>query len=288
MIPYAPALFNQHYLSLPFLRNFLYTMSTLWAVRACVPMREASRVRRPARVRIGGRVDRFFLLGVILSAGMHTAVIARVHAPGERGCAYESAVGLELRYVETVEVSGEVPPQLGGGEAPGAVFAQPGGDAPVAYAGRAADLLPQRGRGTAASARAQFAPAAMQGTGEVLRASVQETLQPLLAENSLNDAAFSEAVRRYKTRLETILERESRLAYPDPARENGREARLQIRFILRQDGSLESVELPPSCGGFERELVAGLKKAARHFPAFPEEIRCSRLTFCWPVSFNLY
>jgi len=243
-------------------------------------------------VRIGDRVDRFFLLGVILSMGMHTAIIARVCIPGERGCAYESTAGLDLRYVETVEVSGEVPPQTGGGEAPGAFFAQLGeaygGGAPVAYAGRATDALPQRGRGTAASARAQFAPAAMQGTGEVLRASVQETLQPLLAENGSHDEAFSEAVRRYKTRLETILERESRLAYPDPARENGREARLQIRFILRQDGSLESVELPPSCGGFERELVVGLKKAARHFPAFPEEIRCSRLTFCWPVSFNLY
>jgi TonB family protein len=237
-------------------------------------------------------VDRFFLLGVILSAGMHTAVIARVRVPGERGYAYESPAGLELRYVETLGVPGEVLPQTGGGEAPGDVFAQPGGayggDASVAYAGRAADEFPQRGRGTAASARAQFAPAAMQGTGEVLRASVQETLQPLLSENSPQDAAFSEAVRRYKTRLETILERESRLAYPDPARENGREARLQIRFILRQDGSLESVELPPSCGGFERELVAGLKKAARHFPAFPGEIKCSRLTFCWPVRFNLY
>lgn len=237
-------------------------------------------------------MDRFFLLGVILSMGMHTAVIARVRVPGERGFAYESPAGLDLRYVETVEVSGEVPPRSGGGEAPGDVFAQPGGsyggDASVAYAGRAADALPQRGRGAAASARARFAPAAMKGTGEVLRASVQEILQPLLAENSLKDAAFSEAVRRYKTRLETILEKESRIAYPDPARENGREARLQIRFILCQDGSLESVELPPSCGGFERELVAGLKKAARHFPAFPEEIRCSRLTFCWPVSFNLY
>ena len=129
---------------------------------------------------------------------------------------------------------------------------------------------------------------AMRGTGEVLRASVQETLRPLLDEGDSPDAEFSEAVCRYKARLEAILDRESRIAYPDPARMGGREARLQIRFSLRKDGSLESVELPPRCGGFEQELVAGLRKAARHFPAFPEEIDCVRLTFCWPVSFNLY
>jgi TonB family protein len=244
-----------------------------------------------ARVRIGGGVDRFFLLAVVLSAGMHTAVVARVRVPGERGFAFEPPEGLELRYVETVEVSGEAPPQPVRGDTPVAFLAYPdgayGGDAPVARSGREANASEPRGRGTAAPAGVRFPPAAMQGTGEVLRASVQQTLRPLLVEDSPQNGAFSEAVRRYKTRLETILDRESRLAYPDPARENGREARLQIRFILRQDGSLESVELPPSCGGFERELVAGLKKAARHFPAFPEEIRCPRLTFCWPVSFNL-
>lgn len=237
-------------------------------------------------------MDRFFLLGLILSAGMHTAVIARVPVPGERGDALDLPAGLELRYVETAELPGPLHLQ-----APGAVFSPPdGGDdaeasaasaAPVAYAGRGEDVPLRKRIGGVVPKAEGFGPQ-IRGTGEVLRASVKETLRPLLGEGVPRDEELSSAVHRYKTRLEAILERESRLVYPDPAKDSGHEARLQIRFSLLHDGSLESVELPPACGGFEQELVAGLRKAARHFPAFPEEIRCSRLTFCWPVRFNLY
>lgn len=235
-----------------------------------------------------------FFLGLILSAGMHTAVIARVHLPGEQGYLYDPPGGFELRYMDVVELSNPTAPSAraavcdGGVEGPlaapapeetepGAVFAHPVGAAAVAAR-----------TGARRGGEARLAPELMRGTGEVLRASVQETLRPLLGEGNPRDAAFNEAVRRYKLRLEYILDKESRLAYPRPAREDGREARLQIRFSLRNDGSLESIELPPSCGGFEQELIAGLKNAAKHFPAFPDEIRCARLTFCWPVSFNLY
>lgn len=224
-------------------------------------------------------MDRLFLLGLVLSMGMHTAVVARVSMPGMRGRGCLPPTGLELRYVEAVEMAPAVGPRGDTGAESAEV---PGGNA------RAAELPAPTAAQAAAPERVQLVPAAVRGTGEVLRASVQETLRPLLAGGDSPDAAFSEAVRRYKTRLETILDRESRIAYPDPARARGSEARLQIRFSLRKDGSLESVELPPRCSGFERELVAGLRNAARHFPAFPEEIDCARLTFCWPVSFNLY
>lgn len=215
-------------------------------------------------------MDRFFLLGLVFSAGLHTAVVARVCIPGAEGSGYPLPPGFELRYVEAVELS------------------PPAASSEDVETDAAADLTVPAEEPAAARERAQPVPAAMRGTGEVFRASVQETLRPLLAEGDSQDAAVSEAVCRYKARLEAILDRESRIAYPDPARMGGREARLQIRFSLRKDGSLESVELPPRCSGFEKELVAGLRKAARHFPAFPEEIDCVRLTFCWPVSFNLY
>ena len=215
-------------------------------------------------------MDRFCLLGLLLSAGLHTAVVAHVGIPGAGGSDCSLPPGLELRYVEAVT---RLSPAAATGE--------------IETEALAALTVPAEEQ-VAAREPARPVASAMRGTGEVLRASVQETLRPLLDEGDSPDAEFSEAVCRYKARLEAILDRESRIAYPDPARMGGREARLQIRFSLRKDGSLESVELPPRCGGFEQELVAGLRKAARHFPAFPEEIDCVRLTFCWPVSFNLY
>lgn len=235
--------------------------------------------------------DRFFFLWLILSAGVHTAVIARVHLPGGHGDLHEYPADFLLRCVEAVEPAGPPDTEVGGA-ARGTGRDLPGapGDGAGAGGAPACNVAVSGGGGPArrAQARRLVEPALMRGTGEVLRASVQETLRPLLADENPRGAAFAESVRRYKTRIEAIIERESRISYPPPAREDGREARLQIRFCLRSDGSLESVELPPSCGGFERELIAGLKKAARHFPAFPEGIGCDRLTFCWPVSFNLY
>jgi TonB family protein len=128
----------------------------------------------------------------------------------------------------------------------------------------------------------------LQGSGEILREIVQETLQPLLMDETERSKAFVEAVNRYKKRLEAILEQESTLAYPRSAREHGQEARVHVRFSLRSDGSLESIDVPAAPGGFDRVLSAGLKKAAKNFPPFPGDIGCARLTFCWPVSFNLY
>lgn len=236
-------------------------------------------------------MDRFLLAGMVFSAGMHTALIAHVRLPGAGGAVGDNPPGLELRYVETVEMLGvlaAVPPgeaQAGGA----AAAAERPGDEPagVAYVRGVADggaSAREAGRAGALVA----SPLSLQGTGEILRASVQDTLQPLLAGADGPDPDFVDAVRRYKSRLEAIIERESRIEYPDPARTRGSEARLQIRFSLRKDGTLESIELPSNCGGFEDELVAGLKKAARHFPAFPEKIDCPRLTFCWPVRFDLY
>lgn len=123
----------------------------------------------------------------------------------------------------------------------------------------------------------------MRGTGEIVSAAVKEELKPLVPRG----ATISDSLLRYKRRLERILEQESLLSYPDASRERGREARVHVRFSLRADGSLESVEVPQGVGEFGRELVAGLEKAAVHFPAFPSEIGCSTLTFSWPVRFDL-
>lgn len=147
--------------------------------------------------------------------------------------------GLELRYVEAVT---RLSPAAATGE--------------IETEALAALTVPAEEQ-VAAREPARPVASAMRGTGEVLRASVQETLRPLLDEGDSPDAEFSEAVCRYKARLEAILDRESRIAYPDPARMGGREARLQIRFSLRKDGSLESVELPPL-----RRLRAGTGRGA--------------------------
>ena len=47
-------------------------------------------------------MDRFFLLGLLLSAGLHTAVVAHVGIPGAGGSDCSLPPGLELRYVEAV------------------------------------------------------------------------------------------------------------------------------------------------------------------------------------------
>jgi len=151
-------------------------------------------------------------------------------------------------------------------------------------AGEGSSVAIVRGEGPA---QAKADSEVLKGTGEILSGVTRETLRPLLRREGGDSSAFAEAVSRYRKQIEQILERESKLSYPHIALESGREARLQIRFCVRGDGALESIEVPPRCGGFDRELVEGLKKAAVCFPTFPEEIKCEKLTFCWPVSFDL-
>ena len=212
-------------------------------------------------------MDRLLLLCVALSTGLHSVLIAHLTPVISRevGPGFQSAI--EFSYIETA--------------------GRPAGGEGVSYQGDAGDgssIAAVRGVGPdQARADSQL----LKGTGEILSGVARETLRPLLRREGGDSAAFAAAVSRYRKQIEQILERESTLSYPHSALESGREARLQIRFCGRGDGALESIEVPPRCGGFDRELVAGLKKAAVCFPTFHEEIKCEKLTFCWPVSFDL-
>ncbi|MCX6339559.1 MAG: hypothetical protein NTX71_06530 [Candidatus Aureabacteria bacterium] len=212
-------------------------------------------------------MDRFQLLCVALSTGLHTVLIA--HLPPvvskEAGQAFPPAI--EFSYIEAV-----------GGPAGGEHVPHPG------EAGDDSSIASLREVG---QDQARADSQVLKGTGEILSGVTRETLRPLSPREIRSSEAFTAAVNRYRKQLEQILEREGKLSYPHIALESGREARLQVRFCVRGDGALESIEVPPACGGFDRELVAGLKKAAVCFPAFPEEIKCEKLTFCWPVSFDL-
>jgi len=212
-------------------------------------------------------VERCGLLCVALSTGLHSVLIAHMPPAGSRefGPVFQSA--MEFSYIETAE-------GLPGGEG----VLNPGEAAGDSSCATLRDVGQDQARADSP---------VLKGTGEILSGVTREELRPLFPQATKNSAAFAAAVNRYRKQIEQILERESRLSYPHIALESGREARLRIRFCVRGDGVLESVEVPSRCGGFDRELVAGLKKAAVCFPPFPEEIKCKKLTFCWPVSFDL-
>ncbi|MDD5557690.1 MAG: TonB family protein [bacterium] len=212
-------------------------------------------------------MDRFLAAGLAFSASAHALFIMHLPAPGAgRPAGDPIPFSVEFNLVGV---------GAGGAAGEAASFtALPAG------AGEAAD---PNGRGEPEP----YGEGILQGTGEILREIVRETLTPLLAQEGRPSEEFVRAVNRYKRLLEEILDRESTLSYPDAARSSGREARFHIRFSLRSDGSIESVEIPQGSGGFERALASGLRKAAAHFPPFPDDIGCERLTFSWPVRFSL-
>lgn len=212
-------------------------------------------------------MDRFILGGMALSAAAHTLVI--VHLPAFSAGPPSAHVPFEVEFRSFEAAEESVPKVLFQRDMP----------APENPKGMGAEDERSRDGGDAART--------LKGTGQILREIVNETLRPLLTSERRSSPAFVEAVNRYKMQLEEILERESVIPYPRRALESGREARIHIRFSLKSDGSLASVEAPQSPAGFSDVLVAGLKKAADRFPPFPEEITCPTLTFYWPVSFDL-
>ena len=131
-------------------------------------------------------------------------------------------------------------------------------------------------------------PELIRGTSEIIRGEVREVLKPLECAHGKTASDLEAIMREYKIRLEAILEQESGLSYPHGARESKREARYTIRFQVRSDGSLRKIEIPPGSDDFGSEIETGLKRAAAYFPVFPKEITARELTFCWPVSFNLF
>ena len=215
-------------------------------------------------------MDRFLFVSMLFSAGAHSLLMAKLPDFGARDAARVCGVEVEIRYVDGDE------------EAAGAV---PSGEEGVRISN---EPFVSHNRAPKICQPAHAAPEILQGTGEILRGSVRETLTPLLLQEGNAPEATVEAVDKYKRQLEQILERESNLAYPCAALKKGQRARFVIRFCVRADGALESIDLPSQCGGFDSEIVGGLRRAASHFPPFPGEIKCPRLVFCWPVSFNLY
>ncbi|MCX6357216.1 MAG: energy transducer TonB [Candidatus Aureabacteria bacterium] len=122
------------------------------------------------------------------------------------------------------------------------------------------------------------------GSGETLNDILKEGLKPL---DPLNSQSLAEAVDRYRRRIEEVLDREAAVVYPRAALARGREARVHVRFCIRSDGTLDSFDIPGIDGGFGKELASALRQAAGHFPVFPDDVPCARLTFSWPVRFNL-
>ena len=210
-------------------------------------------------------MDRYLAAFVTLSLAAHGLILMHLPSFGTAS-SVPGVQEMEVSYLET-PLSEDEPPERGLTLEKAAGKIEVGKPKKAPVPGNASELL--------------------KGTGQELRASVRELLRPLDVPRPAARAGDTRVVMRYKKLLEEILERDSGLSYPREAKMRGEEARYIVRFSVRADGSLARVDLPPGSGEFGDEIVAGLRKAAAHFPAFPPGIGSSELIFCWPVSFAL-
>jgi hypothetical protein len=213
-------------------------------------------------------MDRFLLLWLAVSMGGHAVIIAHLPQFGTRDTHSAGREGIEVRYVDGIVDQRE--------------------EARAIETGMRAESSPSLAIEETEVRRAQLTTRVLHGTGEIFKGSVKQELTPLFPHKDTLTQACRKALDNYKCAIEQILARESRLSYPRLARESGREAKLNLRFCLKRDGSIESFEISSCSGDFGKVIVAGLERASCHFPPFPGEIGAEKLVFFWPVRFDLY
>ncbi len=217
---------------------------------------------------MGDRLDKFFIISLAISVTGHSFLVGNLPVFGARSVKPTTDIGIEFSYISLIDRQLE---ELD----PGGTSFRPEEEASVSIEkGERGDKLATK--------------EILRGTGETFEGEVLESLSPVFSEGSEMSPECMEAIKKYKSRLEQILAREGRLFYPSSAKLAGQEAKLNLRFCIKSDGSLESFEIPSSSGDFGAVIVLGLRRAAAQFPPFPEEIKTEKLTFCWPVNFDLY